>query len=152
MLGDRDGGSPALVTSRGPCWCAPFTLQVCAWATGPAVSSLLVQLNWQCLHSTLNTIVPQYNGKRAVWRNAACLGKLSLGSVLCPMGLGATNVTGGGDGDIAALPPQRKRGDELFVLPWPIGGPPGSAWTSAVSLAAPWFQVLTVQLVGLEAT
>lgn len=66
MLGDRDGGSPALVASRGPCWCVPFPVQVYTWVMGSDVSSFVVQLNWQCLHSTLNTIAPQYNGKRVV--------------------------------------------------------------------------------------
>lgn len=37
MLGDRDGGSSALVTSRGPRWCVPFLVWVYTWVTGPAV-------------------------------------------------------------------------------------------------------------------
>lgn len=59
-------------------------------------------------------------------------------------------MASGGDGDTAVDPPQGKHSDDLFVLSWPIGCPPGSAWTSMVSLVAPWFQVLALLLIVWE--
>lgn len=45
--------------------------------------------------------------------------------MLCPMGLVAASVAGVGDEDTAAVPPWKKRRDNLFILPWSIGCPPG---------------------------
>lgn len=57
------------MTSEGQC--VPLPVQVMR----PAECSLMVQLDGQSLHSTLNTTAPQYNKKWSGWRNSAFFGK-----------------------------------------------------------------------------
>lgn len=68
------------------------------------MSSLLVQLNGQSVHSALSTTAPQDSKKWSGWRNVAFFGELWVASVLCPMGFGADSLAGRGDGEVLSHP------------------------------------------------
>lgn len=69
------------------------------------MSSLLVQLTGQSLHSILNATAPQYKKKkRSGWRNAAFFGKLWVKPVLCPTGFRADSLAGRGDREVLSHP------------------------------------------------
>lgn len=97
VLVDRDGGSPVLVITQRSLLVHPIPLYLGYRACSVFLTGS-VQLAFSIKYKSPSR-------KQPVWRNAACLGKLWVGSGLCAMGPGGASMAGGGNGDTAAAPP-----------------------------------------------